>query len=303
MPRVNLPAQGGSSTAYSPMCGSVGVNALRGPAVLQSALAVTPRVALAQADIVSGSFIGSGAAFGGSRLAVANNVVSWSTFASGFTLGWWMKPLAAANNTATIFDCYLHDPVAGTARQLVRIKRTGTTNNIEMMYQSGGAAAANGRTDSTPWVAGSWAHYAVTFSSSKTMVFYKNGVAIQFDVITDAGGSTPSNVTSHTFNTPIPAAARNCAFLFGGSLTAANDDFGGEAFNIGYWNTALGAAEIPVLAATSKLDLALNSGAYVSSGSLQFNPRFASRDASASYVVLPTVGLDAYRVELGATVP
>ena len=214
-----------------------------------------------------------------------------------------MKPLATANNTATIFDCYIQDPVAAGSQQLVRIKRNGTTNNIELNYQSGGSLVANGRTDSSPWQAGSWGHYAVTFSNANTLVFYKNGVAIQFDVISDAGGSTPTNVTSHTFNTPIPVAARNCAFLFGGSLTGANDDFGGEVFNLGYWNTSLSAAEVAVLAATSKLDLAVNSGAYVSSAALQFNPKFASRDASTSYAVLPTQGLDAYRVFIGSTVP
>jgi hypothetical protein len=305
MPIIIQPPGTGSSSpaAYDPSAGASGVLALRLGAVLQSAQKVTPRAALGQASIVSGSFSGAGTASNGSRMVASNAIHDWSDFSAGFTLAWWMKPLASANTNATIFECYIQDPVSAGSQQLVRIRREGTTANLSLTYQSGGSVVAKATTDSSPWDAGNWAHYAVTFSSSKALVFYKAGSAIQFDVSTDSGGSTPSNVTSHTFNTAIPNAARNSAFLFGGSITATSDDFGGEVLNLGYWNKALAANEIAVLAGTSKLDLASNSGNYTSSSNLQFNPKFASRDASASRVVLPTLGLDAYDIRIGSTVP
>ena len=293
-----LPTAAAEDPAYSPLCGQVGLRRVLGPGHVLGAVSAPPRAALAQADIVSGSFRGAGTAFGGSRLAVTNGIEDWSNFA-GFTIAGWLKPIATANTNSTLFDCYVH----GANNNLVRVKRYSTTNNLEFLVQVGSSSVSVARTDSNPWAHGVWAHYAITFSAGRALSFYKSGALLQFDVVTDSGGSTPNNVTTHTFNTAIPSAPRNCAYLFGGSATASNDDYGGEALNFGYWNTALSAAEIAVLAGTSKLDLAANSGAYVSSSNLRFNPKFATRSGGLSYVVLPTVGLDAYSVEIGPTVP
>jgi hypothetical protein len=67
------------------------------------------------------------------------------------------------------------------------------------------------------------------FLHSKRLRIYRDGNAIQFDVNTDTGGSTQSNVTSHTFNTSIPSLRSNRREfrMFGGDLkTDANDGLG-----------------------------------------------------------------------------
>jgi hypothetical protein len=216
-----------------------------------------------------------------------------------------MDPLASGNADATFFTTWagIHGINNSGLGERVLLKRQGTSANFNFEYRSGGSFVAQARTDSTPWDNGAWNHYAVTFSAARTLVFYKNGVAIQFDVTTDTGGSTPANVTTHTYNTPIPVAPRNAGYFFGGSDVLGNDDFGGELFNMGYWNSGLSAAEIAVIAATSKLDLAVNTGAYVSAANLKINPKFSVLDASGSYGVLPAYGQDSYSIPVGPTVP
>ena len=298
------PGSGSSSTTYNPMSGVVGVEALRAPAVLHAIQAITPRVALAQGSIVSGSFIGALLPFAGTRVVVNNQIVDWSNFSqpSGFTFGWWMKPLNAANSAATLI--MVGGNKLGTPDvDGMKLNRRTTSNNLQFSYTSGGSVVATLRTDQGPWEHSVWNHYAITFSASNEVKLYKNGVLLRFDVITDTGGSTPTNVTSHTFNTAIPSAARPACNLFGGSSTASEDELGGEVYNVGYWNDVLTAAELGVIHGDPDLNLASNSGAYVSSGNLKFNVKFAFRDATASYVVRPTQGIDCYRIPIGASVP
>ena len=302
---IQPPGSGGSSSAdFNPLAGVIGVEALRAPAVLYAAQTITPRVALAQANIVSGQFIGKTNPYEGTRVIIGNQKVSWTNFSqpSGFTFGWWMKPVNSANNNATFFQI-------GGGKQgspgvpSVRFQRRQNSSNFQFTYQSGGSLVAQARTDSNPWTHSAWNHYALTFSASNELKLYKNGVLLQFDVNTDTGGSTPNNVTSHTFNTAIPSAARPSCNLFGGSSNAGEDEFNGEVYNLGYWNDVLSAAELGVIVGDKDINLAANSGAYVSSSNLQFNLKFASRDATASYVVEPTQGMDCYRVPIGPSVP
>jgi hypothetical protein len=307
MPIIVLPPGSGTTPAagYSPLCGSVGVEALRLPAVLHSATTITPRAALAQADIVSGLLPGATLAFKGARITASNAVSSWSDLTTGFTIAWWMDPLAAGNSSVPIFTTWagIHGINNSGIGERVLLKRQGTSTNFNFEYRSGGAFVAQARTDSAPWDNAAWNHYALTFSATRTLAFYKNGVAIQFDVTTDTGGSTPGNVTSHTYNTPIPVAPRNAGSFFGGSDVLGDDDFGGELFNMGYWNSGLTAPEIAVIAGDAKLDLAVNNGSYVSAADLKINPKFSVLDASGSYCVLPAYGQDSYSIPVGPTVP
>ena len=306
MPKINLPPSSGTSdAAYSPLCGTTGVEALRSPATLQSILPITPRVALAQADIVSCLLPGNIEQFsGGGRVVATNAITSWSDLTTGFTVAFWLKATAAGNSDAVLFSTWAGGaPPPGAPTDPVVWRKNAGTSNFRFEYQSGGGNVVRATTDQNPWNAGTWHHFAVSYTSARTLTMYKDGVLLRFDVNIDTGGTTPSNVTTHTFNTPIPAAARHAGYLFGGGPTKAHDSLGGEVFNGGYWDKGLIGAEIAVLAGDSKLDLAVNSGAYVSSSNLKFNPKFSVLDASGSYGVAPPYGLDSYSNPVGPSVP
>ena len=307
MPKIILPPGTGSAppAGYSPLCGNVGVEALRLPATLHSATIITPRAALAQANIVSGLLPGGTLAFDNGRVTASNSVTSWSDLTTGFTMAWWMDPLASGNSNSTFFTTWagirgINNSGLG---ERVLLRRQGTANRLNFEYRSGGASVTEARTGVGYYDNTGWHHYALTFDASRTLSFYKDGIAASFDVLTDSGGSTPAGVTTHTFNTPIPVVPRNSGMFFGGSDVLGNDDFSGEIFNMGYWNSGLTGPEIAVIAGDSKLDLAVNTGAYVSAANLKINPKFSVLDASGSYGVLPAYGQDSYSIQVGPTVP
>jgi hypothetical protein len=147
-------------------------------------------------------------------------------------------------------------------------------------------------TDTAPWSNNQWKHYALTFSDNETLTIFTNGNPQQIDVNTDTGGSTPSNILSHSFNTGIPNASRLDFRMFGGDLkTDSNDGLTGEFFNIGFWEEALTPIEIETIYSSSHIDFSINAGSYTSAQSLVFSCSFSQTAADGTNIALTRRGL------------
>lgn len=281
-----------SGKSFTTLAGSTGGKFLRNSATsFITGSLLLPSGAVSHSNIFSARGAGGLTADVSSRIS-ANRKVSTDLdlddFSSGFTWAGWIKSFSSATNAnATIFFSSLVD--GGSA---LIFRRNSTTNNVIFEYYNGSNLRAKATTDSTPWSDGSWVHYGVTFSSSNRLRIYKNGSQIQFDVNTDTGGSTATNVTSHTFNTNIPNAARVDFRMFGGDLkTNANDGLTAEVFNIGFWNEELSQAEMSALYNNPGHDLSTTVGSYNSQSNLVFNCKFDQTAADGTNIALPDRGL------------
>ena len=294
----------GDTAGYDEIAGSKGAELLRNSAssILTGSL-LPPSGAVSQANIFSAKGFGGTTGTNATRIyatPLVSTNLDLNDFSSGFTWAGWVKADGSiTNNSSTIFFSSQFD-----GKDAVIFRRNGTTNNVIFEYYDNTTLKGKVITDSTPWSDNNWVHYAVTFSSSKALAIYKNGSAIQFDVNTDAGGSTPGNQTGHTFNTSIPAAERKELRIFGGDLkTDANDGLAGEVFNIGFWNTALPANAITDIDATPALDLSSNSGNYTQAQNLIFNCKFDQTAADGTNIALAQKGLGNLGFISGSTKP
>lgn len=292
------------AAVYDETAGAKGAELLRNStsSILTGSL-LPPSGAVSQANIFSGKGFGGTTGTDSTRI-YATSLVSpnfdLNDFSSGFTWAGWIKADSrVSNNSSTIFFSSEID-----GKDSVIFRRNGLTDNLIFEYYDNTSLKGKVTTDSTPWNDNSWVHYAVTFSSSKALSIYKNGAAIQFDVNQDTGGSAPTNQTSHTFNTAIPAGDRIDFRMFGGDLkTDGNDGLAGEFFNIGFWNTALPANAITDIDATPGIDLSSNSGNYTQASNLIFNCKFNQTAADGTNIALAQKGLCSLGFISGSTKP
>ena len=295
----------GGTNVFDPTAGATGgvVARISESSVLTGSL-LQPSGAVSQANIFSARGIGGTTGKVSSRISVNSRVsanLDLVDFSSGFTWAGWIKPDSGATNaSSTIFFC--SEPDGDDA---IIFRRSGTSNNLIFEYYNGTALRAKATTDSTPWSNNVWRHYAVTFSNLNTLIIYRDGNAIQFDVNTDTGGSTPSNVTSHTFNTSIPNSNDRREFrMFGGDLkTDANDGLTGEYFNIGFWNTALIPTALPVLYGNPDQDFKQSSGQYTAVNNLVFSCSFNQTAADGTNIAFEDRGITSRFLVSGSTKP
>lgn len=281
-----------SGKSFTALAGSAGGKFLRSSATsfLTGSL-LLPSGAVSHSNIFSARGAGGLTGDISSRIS-ANRKVSkdldLDDFSSGFTWAGWIKSFSSASNSnATIFFSSLID--GGSA---LIFRRNVITDNVVFEYYNDNSLRGKVTTNSTPWSDGSWVHYGVTFSSSNRLRIYKNGNQIQFDVNTDTGGSTPTNVTSHTFNTNIPNAARVDFRMFGGDLrTSTNDGLTAEVFNIGFWNEELSQSEISALYNNPGHNLSTTTGSYNSQNNLVFNCKFDQTAADGTNIAFSDRGL------------
>lgn len=276
--------------SFSILRGSSGGEFLRRSAssILTGSL-MPPSGAVAHANIFSARGSGGDNAINSSRITATRNLTNLDIddFTGGFAWAGWIKSDAGATNSSStiLFSSDLNGDDA------VIFRRNGTSDNVVFEYYAGASIRGKATTDSTPWSDGTWVHYGVTFSSSRTLRIYKNGAEIQFDVNTDNGGSTPSNVTSHQFNTSIPNSSRVDLRMFGGDLKSGNHGLTGEVFNVGFWNEAITTLEMTTLYNNPGHDLSTNIVGYGSSANLVFNCKFDQTAADGTNIALEDRGL------------
>jgi len=294
---------GGTGGGFDAIAGAKGAELLRNSksSVLTGSL-LPPSGAVNQSNIFSGKGAGGTTAALTTRIFATNKVTDLplDDFGTGFTWAGWIKADgSAANNSSTIFFSGEQD-----GKDAVIFRRNGTSDNVVFEYYDNTTVKGKATTDSTPWSDNVWVHYAITFSNSKELIFYKNGSAIQFDVNNDVGGSNASNQTSHTFNTAIPTGDRREFAMFGGDLkVTANDGLTGEVFNIGFWNVALPPTAIAAIDADPDLDLSTQSGQYTQTSNLKFNLKFDQVTADGVYIALPGTSLVNIGFTSGSTKP
>ena len=272
--------------------GAIGASVLRKStsSVLTGSL-LAPSGAVEQSKIFSAKGPGGTTGTASSRINVnsrVSNSLDLSDFSSGFTwVGWIKSDGNATNNSSTIFFSSEQN-----GDDAVIFRRSGTTDNVIFEYYNNTSARGKATTDSTPWTDNVWVHYGITFSDTRMLRIYKNGQAIQFDVNTDTGGSTASNVTSHQFNTAISNASRREFRMFGGDLkTDSNDGLTGEVFNIGFFDEALDEPEIAAIYNLPDIDFSSDSGDFQSSANLVFSCKFDQVAADGSSIALTNRGL------------
>ena len=290
--------------SFSILRGSSGGEFLRKSAssILTGSL-LPPSGAVSHSNIFSARWAGGDAAATSSRISANRQIASLDIddFSSGFTWAAWINTeVSATNSNSTMFFSSDLD-----GKDAVILRRSGTSDNIVFEYYTGNVIKGKATTDSTPWTDGAWVHYGLTFSDTEVLKIYKNGVEIQFDVNTDVGGSTPSNVTSHTFQTSIPNSNRVDFRMFGGDLkTAGNHGLTGEVFNIGFWNEAITTTEMNSLYNNPGHDLSTNiGGGYSSSANLLFNCKFDQTAADGTNIALIDRGLANRYFISGSTKP
>jgi len=282
----------GGTGGFDLTAGAIGAELFRNStsSVLTGSL-LPPSGAVAHSKIFSARGIGGLTGPDSSKITVTSrvsNLLDLNDFSSGFTWAGWIKSDAAAsNNNSTIF--FSSEPDGDDA---VTFRRSGLSDNLIFEYFSGTSTKGKVTTDSTPWTDGAWVHYALTFSNLNQLAIYKNGAAIQFDVNTDTGGSTPTNQTSHTFNTPIPSGDRLTFRMFGGDLKTPNfDGLTGEVFNIGFWNVALPSTAISVLYNNPDQDFKQSSGQYTEVNNLVFSCSFDQVAADGTNIAFTDRGI------------
>ena len=282
-----------STKSFSTLAGSQGGVFLRNttPSNATGSM-LAPSGAISHSKIFSARGVGGSTGTESSRISVNTKieaVIDLRDFSSGFTWAGWIKPDSGATNTSsTIF--FSGQPSGDDA---LIFRRNGTTNNLIFEYYDGTTVKAKATTDSTPWSNDTWRHYAVTFSSSKLLRIYRDGSAIQFDVNTDSGGTTQSNVTSHTFNTSIPVESNRREFrMFGGDLkTNSNDGLTGEFFNIGFWDEALDEPELASIYGNPGINFTQSTGDYNSAANLVFSCSFDQVAADGTNIAFTDRGI------------
>lgn len=294
---------GGTGGGYDETSGAKGAELLRNStSSLLTGSLLPPSGAVNHSNIFSGKGTGGTTAALTTRIFATNQVTDLplDDFGTGFTWAGWIKADGSAtNNSSTIFFSGEQD-----GKDAVIFRRNGTSDNVIFEYYDNTTVKGKATTDSTPWSDNVWVHYAITFSNSKELIFYKNGSAIQFDVNNDVGGTNSSNQTSHTFNTAIPTGDRREFTMFGGDLkTTANDGLTGEVFNIGFWNVALPPTAIAAIDADPDLDLSTQSGQYTQTSNLKFNLKFDQVTADGVYIALPGTSLVNVGFISGSTKP
>jgi hypothetical protein len=295
----------GGTSGFDPTAGATGgvVARISESSVLTGSL-LQPSGAVSQANIFSARGAGGTTGKTSSRISVNSRVsanLDLRDFSSGFTWAGWIKPdSGATNSSSTIFFC--SDPDGSDA---IIFRRNGTTSNLIFEYYNGTTLKAKATTDSTPWSNNVWRHYALSFSDTNRLRIYRDGNAIQFDVNTDTGGSTQSNVTAHTFNTSIPVESNRREFrMFGGDLkTNGNDGLTGEYFNIGFWNEELEEPELAVLYSNSGIDFSQNLGDYGSAANLVFSCSFNQTAADGTNIAFQDRGITSRFLVSGSTKP
>ena len=285
--------------------GSIGANFLRNTtsSILTGSL-LPPSGAVTHSKIFSARGPGGETGKESSRISVSTKIqetIDLRDFSSGFTWAGWIKPDGnITNQNSTIFFCGQPD-----GNDAIIFRRSGTTNNLIFEYYDGSTLRGKVTTDSTPWSNNVWRHYALSFSDAKRLRIYRDGNAIQFDVNTDSGGTTQSNVTAHTFNTSIPVESNRREFrMFGGDLkTDANDGLGGEFFNIGFWDEELDEPELAVLYSNPGINFTQSLGDYGSAANLVFSCSFDQTAADGTNIAFQDRGITSRFLVSGSTKP
>jgi hypothetical protein len=284
--------QAGGTAGFDPTAGAIGAELLRNTtsSVLTGSL-LQPSASVNQLNIFSARGMGGITGTASSRISATRNLTSsldLTNFSDGFTWAGWIKPDGSAtNNTSTIF--FSSEPDGNDA---IIFRRNGTSSNLIFEYYQDATLKGKATTDTAPWSNNQWKHYALTFSDNETLTIFTNGNPQQIDVNTDTGGSTPSNILSHSFNTGIPNASRLDFRMFGGDLkTDSNDGLTGEFFNIGFWEEALTPIEIETIYSSSHIDFSINAGSYTSAQSLVFSCSFSQTAADGTNIALTRRGL------------